>query len=160
MSNDNLALLAVSAYGEFPEINNRKKINESLREKSELSDEQARNFIDNYDILAHQPNTASGYSGTLVINKKTNQMFLLHRGTEFSTKEDKITDFELAITGLPQKQVEDAKHFVDNLIRRKIITRSFTNVSHSLGKSISDLIHFTPDRSKGSIGFNGAGSSF
>ena len=31
-------------------------------------------------------------------------MFLLHRGTEFSTKEDKIADFELAITGLPQKQ--------------------------------------------------------
>ncbi|EER47825.1 hypothetical protein AM305_05314 [Actinobacillus minor NM305] len=56
MSNDNLALLAASAYGEFPEINNRNKINESLRAKSELSDEQARNFIDNYDILAHQPN--------------------------------------------------------------------------------------------------------
>lgn len=160
MSNDNLALLAASAYGEFPEINNRKKINESLREKSELSDEQARNFMDNYDILAHQPNTASGYSGTLIINKKTNQMFLLHRGTEFSTKEDKIADFELAITGLPQKQVEDAKHFVDDLIRRKIITRSFTNVSHSLGKTIGDAIHFTTDLSEGSIGFNGSGLSF
>ncbi|MDD7544858.1 hypothetical protein [Actinobacillus porcinus] len=159
MSNNNLALLAAAAYGKFHNLNNKDEIQDNLKIEN-LSESQARSFTDTYDIIAHQSNTANGYSGTLVINKKTNQMFLLHRGTEFSTKEDKIADFELAITGLPQKQVEDAKHFVDDLIRRKIITRSFTNVSHSLGKTIGDAIHFTTDLSEGSIGFNGSGLSF
>lgn len=85
---------------------------------------------------------------------------MLHRETEINTKADLLEDAILVTTGLPYRQLMDAKAFVDKNIRNGNIKGSFINVEHSLGKSISDLIHFTTDRSKGSIGFNGAGSSF
>ncbi|NBI14146.1 hypothetical protein GVX81_11285, partial [[Haemophilus] felis] len=56
MSNDNLALLAAAAYGEFTEINNSNKIQDALT-KVEMSNEQAEKFTDTYEILLHQPNT-------------------------------------------------------------------------------------------------------
>ncbi|TDF42546.1 hypothetical protein [Histophilus somni] len=69
MSNDNLALLAAAAYGEFSEINNIKEIQKTLIKKAEVSATQAEKFTDTYEIIAHQANTASGYSGTIVKNK-------------------------------------------------------------------------------------------
>ncbi|MBN6710701.1 hypothetical protein JFL47_05570 [Haemophilus haemoglobinophilus] len=79
MYNDNLALLAAAAYGEFPEKNKTgnvrddkaqiDNIHDTLTTKAEMSNEQAGKFTDTYEIIAHQPNTASGYSGTIVKNK-------------------------------------------------------------------------------------------
>ncbi|NBI14126.1 hypothetical protein GVX81_11155 [[Haemophilus] felis] len=64
MSNDNMALLATASYVDFQDINN---IPKALTK--EMSNEQAKKFTDTYEIIAHQPNTASGYSGTIVKNK-------------------------------------------------------------------------------------------
>ncbi|MEE3732363.1 S8 family serine peptidase [Mannheimia haemolytica] len=159
MSNDNLALLATVAYAKITDISNSNIIQRNLTD-IELSTEQAKKFTDIYDIIAHKPNTSNGYSGTIVKNKKTNEMFVLHRGTEVKTGADWLEDGILVTTGLPYRQLMDAKAFVDENIRNGNIKGNFINVGHSLGKSLSDLVHFTTDRSKGSMGFNGAGSSF
>ncbi len=67
MSNDNLALLATATYAKFTDISDSDRIQKNLID-IKLSKEQAKKFTDTYDIIAHQSNTASGYSGTLVIN--------------------------------------------------------------------------------------------
>lgn len=77
MSNDNLALLAAAAYGKFTDIKYDKEIQEALK-KEKISREQAKKFTDTYEILAHQANTANGYSGTIVRNKHSHQVFVLH----------------------------------------------------------------------------------
>ncbi|MDO4698427.1 MAG: hypothetical protein Q4A60_07120 [Pasteurellaceae bacterium] len=78
MSNDNLALLAAAAYGKFNETN---EVQRSLTDQKLLT-AQAEQFTDTYEIIAHQPNTASGYSGTIVKNRHSGEYFVLHRGTE------------------------------------------------------------------------------
>ncbi|NBI14138.1 hypothetical protein GVX81_11230 [[Haemophilus] felis] len=99
MSNDNLALLAAAAYGEFDKVNNNNDIQKNLTQKVKMSDIQAKQFTDTYEIIAHQPNTSSGYSGTIVRNRETQELFVLHRGTE--NARDLMQDGILALNGLP-----------------------------------------------------------
>ncbi|OZN24491.1 hypothetical protein CFY87_08465 [Actinobacillus seminis] len=77
MSNDNLALLAAVAYGKFNDIKNTEEVQKILK-KEIISQEQAEKFTATYEILAHQANTANGYSGTIVRNKHSHQVFVLH----------------------------------------------------------------------------------
>ncbi|SUB33491.1 Uncharacterised protein [[Pasteurella] mairii] len=78
MSNDNLALLAAAAYGKFTDIKYDKEIQEALKRENTLTEPQATQFTDTYEILAHQANTANGYSGTIVRNKHSHQVVVLH----------------------------------------------------------------------------------
>lgn len=44
---------------------------------------------------------------------------MLHRGTEIDTKADLLEDGILVSTGLPYRQLMDAKAFVDNNVRNR-----------------------------------------
>lgn len=156
MSNDNLALLAASSYGLFKNTNDIKIIQQALLDQS-ISYDHAVKFTETYKIIAHQANTSSGYSGTIVQNKKSGELFVLHRGTEIETKEDWFEDGLLVVGGLPYRQLMDAKKFVDDNVKNGVLKTGFTNIGHSLGKSISDLVHFTTDRSKGDVNYTVGG---
>ncbi|OZN24490.1 hypothetical protein CFY87_08455 [Actinobacillus seminis] len=77
MYKDNLALLAAAAYGNFTDKNNVDSIQRALLDQ-DILEKQATQFTDTYEILAHQANTANGYSGTIVRNKHSHQVFVLH----------------------------------------------------------------------------------
>lgn len=69
MLNNNFSLLSAMAYANFSNINIKDVT--IVRDKllsQYITREQAKNFTDNYDILAHQSNTASGYSGSIGFN--------------------------------------------------------------------------------------------
>ncbi|NBI43870.1 hypothetical protein GVX76_10405 [[Haemophilus] felis] len=68
MSNDNMALLAAASYANFTDIKDNESIKEALQVEK-ISTSQIQKFTGTYEIIAHQPNTASGYSGTIVKNK-------------------------------------------------------------------------------------------
>ena len=63
----NLAQLSEAAYADFEFFNatySDTQIHDKLVDKN-FSDTQASEFADNWRVISHQPNTASGYSGTL-----------------------------------------------------------------------------------------------
>ncbi|MGX2973134.1 alpha/beta fold hydrolase, partial [Helicobacter sp. T3_23-1059] len=63
--------------------------------KGDFSITQAKRFFERYTLLKHCPNTASGFSATLFQHKKSKELTLAIRGTEFSLNriEDLITDY-------------------------------------------------------------------
>lgn len=129
MSNDNLALLAAVSYAKLENITNANSIQDALI-IAEIPESQTQEFTNTYELIAHKPNTSNGYSGTIVKNKKTNEMFVLHRGTEVKTGADWLEDGILVTTGLPYRQLMDAKAFVDENIRNGNIKGNFINVGY------------------------------
>ncbi|AGI35581.2 hypothetical protein HW40_12380 [Mannheimia haemolytica] len=128
MSNDNMALLAAASYVDFSVIKDPQRFQEALTR--EMSTTQVEKFTNTYELIAHKTNTSNGYSGTIVKNKKTNEMFVLHRGTEIKTGADWLEDGILVTTGLPYRQLMDAKAFVDENIRNGNIKGNFINVGY------------------------------
>ncbi|WP_375804321.1 DUF6792 domain-containing protein [Bibersteinia trehalosi] len=87
--------------------------------------------MNNYEVLA-QKSTKSGYSGTIVRNKHTNEIIVAHRGTETDSSKDLLQDGILVLARLPYSQATDAKAFVDNAIKSGLIKGNFRNVDHNL----------------------------
>ncbi|QLB40427.1 DUF6792 domain-containing protein [Mannheimia pernigra] len=128
MSNDNMALLAAASYADFKDVKDSNSLQKALIR--EMPEAQAEKFTNTYELIAHKTNTSNGYSGTIVKNKKTNEMFVLHRGTEVKTGADWLEDGILVTTGLPYRQLMDAKAFVDENIRNGNIKGNFINVGY------------------------------
>lgn len=83
-------------------------------------------IVDNYDIISHQPNTASGFSATLFQEFKRDrsgnivekgEYVLAIRGTEHKTKEDIGTDVgDITFDGLAVDQIVDLYNFFQKLV--------------------------------------------
>ena len=121
----------------------------------ELS-QRTTNFVRRFKLLHHQPNTDSGFSGTLfedkgeLIDKETNtrkvvpkdsKYILAFRGTEISNLEDLWTDVYLVLKKLPREQYFDMIEFYRQCIIRGHITEStpLVVVGHSLGGALAQL---------------------
>ncbi|QLB42438.1 hypothetical protein HV560_06230 [Mannheimia pernigra] len=76
-----------------------------------MSTAQAEKFTNIYDIIAHKLNTSNGYSGTIVKNKKTNEMFVLHRGTEIKTGADWLEDGILGYNRITLSSINGCQSF-------------------------------------------------
>ncbi|OAQ14919.1 hypothetical protein F480_07645 [Bibersteinia trehalosi Y31] len=127
-----------------------KEIIQQKLEKYGWISNRIKEFNQNYDILAQK----SGYSGTIVRNKHTNEIIVAHRGTETDSSKDLLQDGILALAGLPYSQATDAKAFIDNAIKSGLIKGNFRNVDHSLGHAIATVVHLTTNNSSGATGFN------
>ncbi|KGQ36032.1 hypothetical protein [Gallibacterium anatis] len=86
MSND--ALLSSVSYVNFF-LENGKKRDEKLiktdlmsEKGSSLSEADINYFFNNYEIIHQQLETASGFSGMIVRDKKTNETIVVFRGTQ------------------------------------------------------------------------------
>ena len=67
-----------------PAIATNRPTAELLDGKTRMTEAQITDFTTNYDIIAHQANTASGFSGTLFKSKTTGDYTLSFRSTEFA----------------------------------------------------------------------------
>ncbi|AEC17936.1 hypothetical protein [Gallibacterium anatis] len=115
MSND--ALLSSVSYVNFF-LENGKKRDEKLiktdlmsEKGSSLSEADINYFFNNYEIIHQQLETASGFSGMIVRDKKTNETIVVFRGTQEYEK-DIPADIALMKYGLPHEQFIDAKNYI------------------------------------------------
>lgn len=70
--------IAVASYAWFDEA----APSEALRDKANMTETQASNFLDGYEVIHHQPNDLSGFSATVFKEKATGKIFFAIRGTE------------------------------------------------------------------------------
>lgn len=75
--------------------------------KGEFTPTQAKQFLDKYDLLIHQPNTDSGFSATVFQNKQTNEYVLSFSGTKPDDIGDIKSDKDLALGNIPKEQYFD-----------------------------------------------------
>ena len=69
---------------------------------------QATAFTDRYQVISQQPNTSSGFSATLFLDKTTNKYIYAVRGTEgFASFDLLVADTGIAINGLAIAQTVD-----------------------------------------------------
>ena len=85
------ALLAEAAYANFSNVSNEQSYVSALRTAG-FSEAQAEEFVANWSIVSHQPNTDSGFSATLfqritadpIAGYKVGDYSYAARGTEFA----------------------------------------------------------------------------
>jgi hypothetical protein len=109
---------------------------------SGISPTQATNFVSQWKVLAHQPNTDSdsdsGFSATLFENTDTGEKTLAIRGTERGSFTDWLTNYIdiglIGSTGL-QEQYQDLRTFYQQLVIDGKLgsTENFDVAGHSLG---------------------------
>lgn len=128
------------------------------------------NFVNRYELVAHQPNTNYGFSATLFkdlgeINKETNarkvvdkdsRYILAIRGTEI-TPEDLSIDIILARNGIPMQCYELAR-FCEEQVKPKIENSKLVVVGHSLDGYLAQSFCFMyPDKVAKLYTFNSPG---
>ena len=127
------AELAVAAYANLLSGMSSIQLVQALTQVAGMSNRQAREFLgvdDNnqkiagkgYELIAHLPNTGSGFSATIF--KHQDQYFLAIRGTEglsrpFSSANDWLTNFtEIAVKGIAIRQSLDLFNYLQDLTAR------------------------------------------
>lgn len=114
-----LAQLAEASYADFWDdatnqlITDRSRVEIALIDlqsdgKYKFSETQAEEFTNNWSVIAHQPNTTSGYSSTLFQNKDGSYV-LAFRGTEGVTSDDLWQEdiANIVIDGIAIDQIVD-----------------------------------------------------
>ena len=114
------------------------------------------NFVNSFKLLAHQPNTDSGFSATLFDDtKNANQKIFAIRGTETNSLEQVFNDLIIADGSLlfhskPKSQYFDMMRFYNHCINKKYITNEtpLIVVGHSLGGALAQLfaLSFATDK--------------
>ncbi len=135
---------------------------------TKLTDQQVAEFKENFEIVAHQANDATGFSSTLLRDKNTNTYTLAFRSTEFKDIEkggDKLRDqnganISIFARGFALAQIAAAEEWYAYLkSNSKIPAGSTLNVSgYSLGGHLAQV--FTAmhkDEINQAYVFNGAG---
>ncbi|WP_202820703.1 hypothetical protein, partial [Variovorax sp. JS1663] len=76
---------------------------------SRFTEVQATEFEKHWEVLDQQPNTLTGFSGTLFRNKDTNELVMSFRSTEFiddAARDNQATNaLEIAATGYAWGQI-------------------------------------------------------
>ncbi len=76
------ALLADVSYADFKgiDLSDQDDIKTVLTDRG-LTSTQSDEFIKHWDVINHQPDTSSGFSGTLFKNKQSGEYVFANRGT-------------------------------------------------------------------------------
>ncbi|WP_244300925.1 hypothetical protein [Avibacterium paragallinarum] len=86
MSSGNKALLASASYIDFFNsdgyMKNKEKIEENLKGVRGLTESQINQFLDTYEVLDQQLETASGFSAMVVREKSSGKNLFVIRGTQ------------------------------------------------------------------------------
>lgn len=131
---------------------------------SKFTESQATDFAAKYTVVAHQANTATGFSGTLFKNVSTGEFTLSFRSTEFiddAGRDNQATNaLEIRPYGWAFGQIDDMKKWVDDLYAsNKITTTAPLNVTgYSLGGHLAAAFNLLyPAAASETYTFNGAG---
>jgi len=105
---------------------------------SKFTDVLADQFMaDGWTVLAHKPNTATGFSGTLFKNSSTGELVLSFRSTEFAddnVRDSKATnELEIQKFGWAFGQIDDMEKWYAELRRSGLVDRPVTVTGYSLG---------------------------
>jgi Ca2+-binding RTX toxin-like protein len=90
---------------------------------SRLTPDQARNFVNRYVIIDHQPNDSAGFSATLLFDTKAQQYTLSFRSTEYKLSRDggdferdaMGADREIRNYGIAFAQIESMERYFTDL---------------------------------------------
>ena len=78
---------------------------------SKFTEIQAKQFLLEWEVVAQQPNTGTGFSGTLFRNRETRELVMSFRSTEFiddAARDNQATnDLEIKETGFAWGQIRD-----------------------------------------------------
>ena len=141
---------------------------------SKFTLEQAKEFASLWDIVEHQSDTTTGFSGTLFRYKgpndlanglKTGDLVMSFRSTEFvddAVRDNQATNkLEIAEFGWAFGQIDDMRRWVDSLISRgklALAGEPLTVTGYSLGGHLATAFNMLyPSTSKATYTFNGAG---
>ncbi|WP_300753834.1 Mbeg1-like protein [uncultured Brachyspira sp.] len=99
---------------------------------------QTENFLERYEIKAHQPNTITGFSATLFYDKVDDEYILAMRGTEgtFLEKEDFYADSKLFFKRVVT-QYDDMMKFYEYKVKHIVGNNKLIVTGHSLGGALS-----------------------
>jgi len=140
---------------------------------SRFTEVQAKQFASEWEVIAHQPDTATGFSGTVFkyIGEDDpsrglvkNQLVMSFRSTEFAddaARDNEATNvLEVKEFGWGFGQIDDMKKWVDGLYASgKIAPTSPLNVTgYSLGGHLATAFNLLyPGATQGTYTFNSAG---
>ncbi|MBN9697549.1 MAG: DUF2974 domain-containing protein [Zoogloea sp.] len=126
----------------------------------------ASSFLaERWEILAHQPDTSTGFSATLFKNGKTGELVISFRSTEFvddAVRDNQATNkMEIKEHGWALGQIADMEAWWEKLQANGVLTRDakVTVTGYSLGGHLAtafSLLHGT-ERVNAVYTFNGAG---
>lgn len=99
---------------------------------------QTENFLERYEIKAHQPDTDTGFSSTLFYDKVDDEYILAMRGTEgtFLEKEDFYADSKLFFKRVVT-QYDDMMKFYEYKVKHIVGNNKLIVTGHSLGGALS-----------------------
>jgi len=150
------ALLADAAYLDWArnpgesDIEFEARLAAELVNKREFTEEQARLFVERYEVIVPLPNTDSGFAATLFRDKEDpNQKEVLAiRGSEifgFGGVDDIHADFHLAVSdGEARDQYFDLQSFVADLLNQGHLQNPIDVTGHSLGGHLVTLLATDP----------------
>ena len=99
---------------------------------------QTENFLERYEIKAHQPNTITGFSATLFYDKVDDEYILAMRGTEgtFLEKEDFYADSKLFFKRVVT-QYDEMMKFYEYKVKHIVGNNKLIVTGHSLGGALA-----------------------
>ena len=130
---------------------------------SKFTEIQAKQFLLEWEVVAQQPNTGTGFSGTLFKKRGTDELVMSFRSTEFvddAARDNQATnDLEIKTTGFAWGQIRDMEAWYAQLLQEgKVSPGTFSVTGYSLGGHLAtafNLLH--PKAATQVVTFNGAG---
>lgn len=137
---------------------------------SKFTEVQANEFLNNWEVVAQQPNTGTGFSGTLfrrikndpVTGARAGELVMSFRSTEFiddAARDNQVTNvLEIKAFGWAFGQIADMKEWVEGLYQKGEITAPMTVTGYSLGGHLATAFNeLYPGLVNATYTFNGAG---
>ena len=133
--------------------------------KLRMTLQQTQIFVARYDIIAAQPDDASGFSAVALLDTETNRVVITVRSTEIKLDKprDVATDLQIGLSGFAFDQIRSMQDFVTQVqARPEAQGKSIDLVGYSLsGNVVRTLAAMSPnliDQSPGSnVVFNATG---
>lgn len=122
----------------------------------------AAQFVGDWTVESHEPNTTTGFSGTLFKNRHTNELVLSFRSTEFiddALRDNQATNaLEIKELGWAFGQIADMENWWASLQGQLGTTVQVTVTGYSLGGHLATAFQeLHPERVRAAYTFNGAG---